>query len=223
VIDAPEHHSLKKIARESNSSLFMVVHAALAVLLSRLSGTSDIAIGTPVAGRGEQVLDDLIGMFVNTLVLRTEVDSSESFVDLLAGVREADLQAFAHADVPFERLVEVLNPARSQARSPLFQVMLAFQNMEQSALQLGDLRVAGVDATAVAAKFDLQLTVVEQFDEAGAPAGMAAQFTYATDLFDESTVVSFAERLVRVLEAMVAEPDSVVGDVELLGEDERSQ
>ncbi|UGQ52843.1 amino acid adenylation domain-containing protein [Rhodococcus qingshengii] len=223
VVGADVHAGLNDVARESNSSLFMVVHAALAVLLSRLSGTSDIAIGTPVAGRGEQVLDDLIGMFVNTLVLRTEVDSSESFVDLLAGVREADLQAFAHADVPFERLVEVLNPARSQARSPLFQVMLAFQNMEQSALQLGDLRVAGVDATAVAAKFDLQLTVVEQFDEAGAPAGMAASLTYATDLFDESTVVSFAERLVRVLEAMVAEPDSVVGDVELLGEDERSQ
>ncbi|WP_338480292.1 non-ribosomal peptide synthase/polyketide synthase [Rhodococcus sp. DN22] len=223
VVGADVHAGLNDVARESNSSLFMVVHAALAVLLSRLSGTSDIAIGTPVAGRGEQVLDDLIGMFVNTLVLRTEVDSSESFVDLLAGVREADLQAFAHADVPFERLVEVLNPARSQARSPLFQVMLAFQNMEQSALQLGDLRVAGVDATAVAAKFDLQLTVVEQFEESGAPAGMAASLTYATDLFDESTVVSFAERLVRVLEAMVAEPDSVVGDVELLGEDERSQ
>ncbi|WP_231915231.1 condensation domain-containing protein, partial [Rhodococcus sp. AJR001] len=93
VVGADVHAGLNDVARESNSSLFMVVHAALAVLLSRLSGTSDIAIGTPVAGRGEQVLDDLIGMFVNTLVLRTEVDSSESFVDLLAGVREADLQA----------------------------------------------------------------------------------------------------------------------------------
>ena len=216
VVGADVHAGLNDVARESNSSLFMVVHAALAVLLSRLSGTSDIAIGTPVAGRGEQVLDDLIGMFVNTLVLRTEVDSSESFVDLLAGVREADLQAFAHADVPFERLVEVLNPARSQARSPLFQVMLAFQNMEQSALQLGDLRVAGVDAGAVAAKFDLQLTVVEQFEEAGAPAGMAASLTYATDLFDESTVVSFAERLVGFWKRWWRSRDSVVGDVELL-------
>ncbi|RAX28755.1 condensation domain-containing protein, partial [Enterococcus sp. HPCN18] len=81
-------------------------------------GTSDIAIGTPVAGRGEQVLDDVIGMFVNTLVLRTEVEGAARFVDLLAGVREADLQAFGHADVPFERLVEVLNPERSQARNP---------------------------------------------------------------------------------------------------------
>ncbi|UPU44828.1 non-ribosomal peptide synthetase [Rhodococcus qingshengii] len=222
VVGADVHAGLNDVARESNSSLFMVVHAALAVLLSRLSGTSDIAIGTPVAGRGEQVLDDLIGMFVNTLVLRTEVDSSESFVDLLAGVREADLQAFAHADVPFERLVEVLNPARSQARSPLFQVMLAFQNMEQSALQLGDLRVAGVDATAVAAKFDLQLTVVEQFDEAGAPAGMAAQFTYATDLFDESTVAGFADRFGRILGAVVADQSAVLGDIDILDSVERS-
>ncbi|WP_064233760.1 non-ribosomal peptide synthetase [Rhodococcus sp. AJR001] len=222
VIDAPEHHSLKKIARESNSSLFMVVHAALAVLLSRLSGTSDIAIGTPVAGRGEQVLDDLIGMFVNTLVLRTEVDSSESFVDLLAGVREADLQAFAHADVPFERLVEVLNPARSQARNPLFQVMLSFQNMEQSVLRLGDLTVAGIDANTVAAKFDLQLTMVEQFDEAGAPAGMAAQFTYATDLFDESTVAGFAGRFGRILAEITVDPSVRLGDIDVLTAAERS-
>ncbi|MFH9713086.1 amino acid adenylation domain-containing protein, partial [Streptomyces luteogriseus] len=222
VVGADVHAGLNDVARESNSSLFMVVHAALAVLLSRLSGTSDIAIGTPVAGRGEQVLDDLIGMFVNTLVLRTEVDSSESFVDLLAGVREADLQAFAHADVPFERLVEVLNPARSQARSPLFQVMLAFQNMEQSALQLGDLRVAGVDATAVAAKFDLQLTMVEQFDEAGAPAGMAAQFTYATDLFDESTVAGFAGRFGRILAEITVDPSVRLGDIDVLTAAERS-
>src|SRR3546814_3694839 len=94
----------------------MVVHAALAVLLSRLSGTSDIAIGTPVAGRGEQALDDLIGMFVNTLVLRTEVDPGESFTALLSKVRDTDLAGFENADVPFERLVEALDPDRSQAR-----------------------------------------------------------------------------------------------------------
>ncbi|GAB7516877.1 amino acid adenylation domain-containing protein [Rhodococcus sp. no. 34] len=222
VIDAPEHHSLKKIARESNSSLFMVVHAALAVLLSRLSGTSDIAIGTPVAGRGEQVLDDLIGMFVNTLVLRTEMDSSESFSGLLGRVREGDLGAFAHVDLPFERLVEVLNPARSQARNPLFQVMLSFQNMEQSVLRLGDLTVAGIDANTVAAKFDLQLTMVEQFDEAGAPAGMAAQFTYATDLFDESTVAGFAGRFGRILAEITVDPSVRLGDIDVLTAAERS-
>ncbi|MGM5067222.1 non-ribosomal peptide synthase/polyketide synthase [Rhodococcus qingshengii] len=221
VIDRDVHVSLSDAARESNSSLFMVVHAALAVLLSRLSGTSDIAIGTPVAGRGEQVLDDLIGMFVNTLVLRTEVDSSESFSGLLGRVREGDLGAFAHADVPFERLVEVLNPARSQARNPLFQVMLSFQNMEQTALQLGDLTVAGVDTGAVAAKFDLQLTMVEQFDESGAPAGMAATFTYATDLFDESTVAGFAVRFGRILGTVVADHSICLGDIDIIGAAER--
>ena len=222
VIGEIEHSSLKKIARESNSSLFMVVHAALAVLLARLSSTSDIAIGTPVAGRGEQVLDDLIGMFVNTLVLRTEVDSSESFSELLGRVREGDLGAFAHVDLPFERLVEVLNPARSQARNPLFQVMLSFQNMEQSVLRLGDLTVAGVDANTVAAKFDLQLTMVEQFDKSGAPAGMAAQFTYATDLFDESTVAGFADRFGRILAAITVDPSVRLGDIDVLTAAERS-
>ncbi|GCB55427.1 hypothetical protein rerp_18350 [Rhodococcus erythropolis] len=222
VIDRDVHVSLSDAARESNSSLFMVVHAALAVLLSRLSGTSDIAIGTPVAGRGEQVLDDLIGMFVNTLVLRTEVDSSESFSGLLGRVREGDLGAFAHADVPFERLVEVLNPARSQARNPLFQVMLSFQSARQTALQLGDLTVAGIDTGAVAAKFDLQLTMVEQFDDSGAPAGMAATFTYATDLFDESTVASMATRFERILAAVVADRSTILGDVDILDSVERS-
>ncbi len=222
VVGADVHAGLSDVARESNSSLFMVVHAALAVLLARLSGTSDIAIGTPVAGRGEQVLDDVIGMFVNTLVLRTEVEGAARFVDLLAGVREADLQAFGHADVPFERLVEVLNPERSQARNPLFQVMLVFQNMEQSVLELGDLTVAGVDAGSVSAKFDLQLTVVESFDDAGAAAGMAVSLTYATDLFDESTVASFAERFGRILTAAAADSAVRVGDVELLDSVERS-
>jgi len=222
VIDRDVHVSLSDAARESNSSLFMVVHAALAVLLSRLSGTSDIAIGTPVAGRGEQVLDDLVGMFVNTLVLRTEVDSSESFSGLLGRVREGDLGAFAHVDLPFERLVEVLNPARSQARNPLFQVMLSFQNMEQSALRLGDLTVAGIDANTVAAKFDLQLTMVEQFGESGAPAGMAAQFTYATDLFDESTVAGFAGRFGRILAEITVDPSVRLGDIDVLTTAERS-
>ncbi|WP_040774000.1 condensation domain-containing protein, partial [Nocardia pneumoniae] len=121
-VDASTHQALIELARAEGATLFMVVHTALAVLLSRLSGTDDIAIGTPMAGRGEAVLDDLIGMFVNTLVFRTRVDAGEAFTDLLARQRETDIQAFANADVPFERLVEVLNPVRSTARHPLFQV-----------------------------------------------------------------------------------------------------
>ncbi|WP_369028438.1 condensation domain-containing protein, partial [Nocardia farcinica] len=115
---------------------FMVLHAALAALLARLSGTTDIAIGTPVAGRGAAELDDLVGMFVNTLVLRTEVPAAATFTDLIAHARDRDLRAFAHSDVPFERLVEVLNPARSQARHPLFQVALFMQNLAPLALEL---------------------------------------------------------------------------------------
>src|SRR5690606_24960464 len=158
-LDPELHAGLLRVAQEQGATLFMVVHSALAVLLSRLSGTDDITIGTPVAGRGEQVLDDLIGMFVNTLVFRTQVDRGEAFTDLLARQRDIDIAAFAHADVPFERLVEVLNPVRSQARHPLFQVGLTFQNMARSALELPGLTVAGVDSDIEIAQFDLNLMV----------------------------------------------------------------
>ncbi|MFW3371062.1 non-ribosomal peptide synthase/polyketide synthase, partial [Rhodococcus sp. SB1D] len=221
-IDATLHEAVNSIAHSSNSTPFMVVHAALAVVLSRLSATTDIAIGTPIAGRGEAQLDDLIGMFVNTLVLRTEVDPSMSFTDLLASAREVDLQAFAHADVPFERVVEVLDPVRSQARHPLFQVALTFQNHEQTTLELGDLEVSIESADLALAKFDLQLTLTERTDEAGAPAGMSASLTYATDLFDESTVVEFGDRLVRTFRAVTADPTVAVGDVDILVDGERN-
>ncbi|SCY85738.1 non-ribosomal peptide synthase domain TIGR01720/amino acid adenylation domain-containing protein, partial [Rhodococcus erythropolis] len=221
-IDATLHEAVNSIAHSSNSTPFMVVHAALAVVLSRLSATTDIAIGTPIAGRGEAQLDDLIGMFVNTLVLRTEVDPSMSFTDLLASAREVDLQAFAHADVPFERVVEVLDPVRSQARHPLFQVALTFQNHAQTTLELGDLEVSIESADLALAKFDLQLTLTERTDGAGAPAGMSASLTYATDLFDESTVVEFGDRLVRTFRAVTADPTVAVGDVDILVDGERN-
>ncbi|WP_433606607.1 non-ribosomal peptide synthase/polyketide synthase [Prescottella agglutinans] len=216
-IDAELSSRLDAVAREHGATTFMVVHAALSVLLARLSGTSDIAIGTPVAGRGEAALDDLIGMFVNTLVLRAEVSGERSFADLLAAVRASDLEAFAHADVPFERLVEVLSPPRSQARHPLFQVVLSFQNMDRTELVLGDLTVAGVDFDAAVAKFDLAVTLAE-----AAGAGLDVDLTYATDLFDESTMRLFADRFVRVLAAVAADADVVVGDIDILGAAEAS-
>ncbi|MGW4019050.1 amino acid adenylation domain-containing protein, partial [Rhodococcus ruber] len=205
-IEPDLHDALNAVARERGTTLFMVVHAALAVLLSKLSASDDIAIGTPVAGRGEAGLDDLIGMFVNTLVLRTPIEPDETFAALLGRVREIDLGAFGHAEIPFERLVEVLNPARSQARHPLFQVMLAFQNLARTTLELPGLSISAMDFDARVAKFDLQFTLTESIDELGAPAGMAAELSYATDLFDESTVVSVAERFVRVLGAVAADP-----------------
>ncbi|MFR9754119.1 condensation domain-containing protein, partial [Nocardia sp. 004] len=134
-IEAGVARGLAELARGEQATLFMVVHAALAVFLARMSGTEDIAIGTPVAGRGEAELDDVIGMFVNTLVLRSQVNGGASFTELLARTKEADLQAFAHADVPFERLVEVLAPERSTARHPLFQVALSFENLPASGFE----------------------------------------------------------------------------------------
>ncbi|REK80096.1 amino acid adenylation domain-containing protein, partial [Rhodococcus erythropolis] len=217
------HRHLETLGRVHDASTFMVMHAALAVLLARLSGTSDIVIGTPIAGRGEAELDDLIGMFVNTLVLRTNIDPQMSFAALIDHVRERDLGAFAHSDVPFEALVEVLNPERSQGRHPLFQVALVFQNAGGSVLKLGDLTVTGLDTDSSAAKFDLQLTLIEQFDEIGQPAGIASEFTYATDLFDHETVQTIARRFLRVIDAITEESASVVGNLEVLSADERDQ
>ncbi|UPW05630.1 non-ribosomal peptide synthase/polyketide synthase [Rhodococcus pyridinivorans] len=220
-IDPELHRELVALARTRNASLFMVVHAALSVLLARMSGQDDIAIGTPVAGRGEQALDDLIGMFVNTLVLRTDVDSGRPFTAHLARARDAALGAFGHADVPFERLVEVLNPTRSTARHPLFQVMLSFENLRAAHVELRGLTLDVLDIDTAVARFDLQLTLTEDFAEDGTPNGLGAAFTYATDLFDHATVRGFADRFVRILEAVVLEPEVVVGDIDLLGADER--
>ena len=127
-IDAGIHRRLSETAIEHRSSMFMAVHAAYAVLVARLSGMEDITIGSPIAGRGNALLDPMVGMFVGTLVLRADVDPAASFTDLLARVRSTDLDAFAHADVPFERVVDALAPERSTSHSPLFQVMLEFKN-----------------------------------------------------------------------------------------------
>ncbi|ONM50456.1 non-ribosomal peptide synthetase [Nocardia donostiensis] len=220
-VDAQVHAALDRLAHQHNSTLFMVVHAALAVLLARLSATRDIAVGTPVAGRGEAALDDVIGMFVNTLVLRTEVDPGASFADLLAAVRRTDVAAFSHADVPFERLVELLDPARSTARHPLFQVMLTFQNLAPAELELPGLNVSGLDLAVPLAKFDLQLAMVENIDRAGTQRGLSAAFTYATDLFDEPTVQDFADRFRRILTAVAADSAVAVGDIDVLAPGER--
>nr|WP_067542431.1 non-ribosomal peptide synthetase [Nocardia crassostreae] len=220
-IDATTHAGLAELARAQGATLFMVVHTAFAVLLARLSGTDDIAIGTPTAGRGAAELDDLIGMFVNTLVFRTRVDAAAGFTELAARQRDTDLQAYAHADVPFERLVEVLNPVRSTARHPLFQVGLSFQNLAPVDFALPDaqggaaLTVTGSTTDRQLSQFDLHLIVADGYDEHGAPTGIGGHLTYATDLFDESTVRDFADRFLRVLDAVIAEPRLPVGAIDL--------
>ncbi len=213
-IDGAVYRGLTELSRDHHATLFMVVHAAFAVLLARWSGTDDVAVGTAVAGRGEPELDDLIGMFVNTLVLRTQVRGGENFEELLARVRDSDLQAFAHADLPFERLVELLDPDRSTARNPLFQVGLAFQNLPSAAFELPGLSVTAVDFENDIEKCDLSLMIGET------DAGLAGRFSYARDLFDEATIRHAAERFARLLAAIVAQPRRPVGDLPLLAADE---
>ncbi|OLT37776.1 hypothetical protein BJF84_27560 [Rhodococcus sp. CUA-806] len=221
-IDPDVHQRMAELAAERDSSVFMIVHASLAVLMSRLSASTDISIGTPIAGRGDASLDDLVGMFVNTLVLRTELDPSVSFLDLLADVRTADLAAFTHSDIPFERIVDALDPTRSTAYTPLFQVMLEFQQTEPPNIVLPGLDIEAVDLANDTSNFDLQLTISESFDDNGVQAGVEGVFRYATDIFERSTVAAFAERFATILGAVTSSPATAIGDIELLSPDEYS-
>ncbi|MEV0434287.1 non-ribosomal peptide synthase/polyketide synthase [Nocardia sp. NPDC050413] len=218
-VDADLHAGLAALGRTHGATLFMVVHAAFAALLARLSGTGDIAVGTPTAGRGETELDEVIGMFVNTLVLRTPVTPAAPFTELLTAARAADIAAFAHADVPFERLVEVLNPARSTARHPLFQVGYSFQNHDRGNLELPGLTVTDIEFDSGVAQFDLHLFALDNYTADGSPAGIDMVLGYATDLFDDTTAERFARSLHRILEAVTAAPETRVGDLDLLGAD----
>ncbi|WP_241386850.1 non-ribosomal peptide synthase/polyketide synthase [Rhodococcus sp. CH91] len=221
-VDAAAHRRLTEIARAHDASVFMVVHAALAVLLARLSGSDDIVVGTPVAGRGHRVLDDLVGMFVNTVVLRARVDDDEPFGALLARLRTGDLAAFGHTDVPFERLVEVLDPPRSTAYTPLFQVLLEFQDTERPEIVLPDLTVTALDLDPTLAQFDLQLSVAEDHTADG-PAGIRAAFTYATDLFEPATIASFTDRFVRIVDAITADPHTPIGQIDIVTDRELAE
>nr|ALK27914.1 non-ribosomal peptide synthase [Streptomyces sp. DSM 11171] len=223
-VDAGTHERLVDVARRGRATMFMVVHAAMSVLLARTGSGSDIPMGTPIAGRGDSALDDLAGFFVNTLVLRADVRENPSFNELLAQVRESDLAAYAHQDLPFERLVDDLNPSRSLSRNPLFQIMLALATVPPAEWDLPGLRVSEMPAaTEAAARFDLSVTLAEERGEDGSPAGMAGGILYATDLFDEGTVRALGERLVRVLEQVAADPRVRVSEIDVLETVERSQ
>jgi amino acid adenylation domain-containing protein/non-ribosomal peptide synthase protein (TIGR01720 family) len=222
-VSAPTHAGLLKAARQAQATLFMVIQAGVALLLSRLGAGTDIPVGTAVAGRGDQVLDGLIGFFVNTLVLRTDVSADPAFCDLVRRVREADLSAYAHQDVPFERLVDVVRPERSLARHPLFQVMLAFQNAPGAAWDLAGLRVSPVAAGTGAAKFDLSFSLRERRGTDGAPDGIGGVIEYSADLFDPGTARQIAWRLVRVLEQVAADPGVRASQVDVLTAQERGR
>ncbi|QBI54648.1 non-ribosomal peptide synthetase [Streptomonospora litoralis] len=220
---------LRALARSHDTSVFMVLQAALAALLTRLGAGTDIPIGSPVAGRDDAALDDLVGFFVNTLVLRTDTSGDPSFAELLARVREANLAAYENSDIPFERLVEVVNPARSLSRHPLFQVMLAYQSGQAPRLSMAGLEASREPVDAPTGKFDLAF---EFRDPGEAPTGgataestnadgrMRCVVDYSTDLFDAATAGNIALRLERLLGAAAADPAAPIGRLDLLTPEE---
>ncbi|MGW7535480.1 amino acid adenylation domain-containing protein [Amycolatopsis sp. NPDC054798] len=220
--DSALHARLSALAAECEASMFMVVHAALAALLSRLGAGDDVLVGGPTAGRLDEALDDLVGFFVNTLVLRVDTGGGPSFRTLLARVRETDLDAYAHQDVPFEQVVEAVNPPRSLAHHPLFQVSLAWQ------ISRGEPDLPGAEATTVfvdngTAKFDLTFHFFEHRTDGGDPLGLEALVEYNTDVFDRSTAEGIAGRLERLARAAAEHPDRSLDLADLLTPAERRQ
>ncbi|OJZ64101.1 non-ribosomal peptide synthetase, partial [Mycobacterium paraffinicum] len=229
VVDWPAElqQQVRRVAREHNATTFMVVQAALAVLLSKIGASSDIPIGFPIAGRRDRALDLLVGFFVNTLVLRVDLAGDPTFSELLARVQARSLEAFEHQDVPFELLVERLNPTRSLTHHPLVQVMLAWQNFTghddpAAGLALGDLEVTSVPVETESARMDLVFSLAERWGETGDAAGIGGRVEFRTDVFDAESVEALIARLRRVLAAMTADPDRALSSVDVLDAAERA-
>ncbi|UFP96149.1 non-ribosomal peptide synthetase [Gloeobacter morelensis] len=205
------------LARREGATPFMVLLAALQTLLYRCGGQTDFLIGTPVANRHRGELEPLIGFFVNTLPLRADLSGDPSFRQLIARARESALGAYAHQDLPFEKLVEHLAPQQRWGRSPLVQAVFALQNAPASALELPGLSIESLSAKGRTAKFDLTLSLEE------GPSGLCGGFEYSTDIFDVETVESLAERFGVLLAGIVARPETRLSRLPLLSESERRQ
>ncbi|BDH71567.1 hypothetical protein MTP06_50160 [Streptomyces sp. PLM4] len=208
---------LKKRARAQDATLFMALTAAVKALFARYTGEQDIAVGTASAGRNEGGLEGLVGFLVNTVVLRTRIDPEASFDALLGQVRGTVLDAFAHEDVPFERLVEAVQPERDTSRTPLVQAMVVLQNAPGTRPGLGDLDVTDYPLERDTALFDL---TIEFEEHAG---GLRALVEYSAELFEEETVARLGDHLNHLLAAAVADPARPVATLPLLAEGERER
>nr|AVI26393.1 nonribosomal peptide synthase [Candidatus Entotheonella serta] len=217
------HARMQRVAQSSGATVFMVLQAAFAALLSRLGAGDDIAIGTPIAGRGKSELEDLVGFFVNTMVLRTDVSGNPSFEELVSRVRESALEAYGHADVPFELVVEALNPERSLSRHPVFQVMLVLQNTPDMAVELPGLSASLEPLEGRLSRFDLTLNLHERLGLSGEALGLVGGLEYATALFDQKTVWQLVARFERLLISALASPDLPLHRLEVLSTQERRQ
>ena len=235
VVDWPAQlqQRIARLAREHNATSFMVIQAALAVLLSKMSANADVAVGFPIAGRRDPALDGLVGSFVNTLVLRVDLAGDPTVTELLEQVQQRSLAAYENQDVPFEVLVDRLNPTRSLAHHPLIQVLLAWQNFagrdaqpqaeSAAGLTLGDLQATPLSADTHAARMDLTFSLGERWSGAGEPAGIGGRVEFRTDVFDTASIQTLIERLRRLLVAMTAQPDLRFSSLDLLDEAERAR
>src|SRR5439155_14460942 len=195
----------------------MTLLAAFQTLLYRYTGQEDIAVGSPIAGRNRREIEGLIGFFVNTLVLCSDLSGNPSFLALLGRVRESSLEAYAHQDLPFEKLVEELQPERNLSQNPLFQVMFILQNAPREALEFAGLTMRSVKVDSETAKFDLTLFVHEEAE------GLRISLEYSTDLFNQETITRMLGHFEVLLKSIVANPDQLISDLPILTEAERYQ
>ena len=209
--------ALKELSRQEGTTLFMVLLGAFQVLLSRYSGQEDIAVGTPIAGRTRAETEELIGFFVNTLVMRTDLSGDPSFREVLSRVREVALGAYDHQDLPFEKLVEELQPERDLSRVPLSQVFFALQNVPQEALKLPNLALERQKVESGTVKFDLSFFMSEEEQ------GLKGRLVYNADLFDDATIERMLGHLQTLLKGIVEDPDQHLSELPLLSEAERHQ
>ncbi|HEU4361305.1 MAG TPA: amino acid adenylation domain-containing protein, partial [Mycobacterium sp.] len=218
---------IDQVAREHNATSFMVMQASLALLLAKLSASSDVAVGFPIAGRRDPALDDLVGFFVNTLVLRVDLAGDPTVAELLAQVRARSLAAYEHQDVPFEVLVERLNPTRSLTHHPLVQVLLAWQNWADTGpvggLTLGDLQVTPLPMDTHTARTDLSFSFAEHWGEAGEPTGITGAVEFRTDVFDAASIETLIDRWRRVLVAMTTDTTRRLSSVDVVDEAEHAR
>lgn len=220
-VEADVHRALAGLARDCGASLFMTLQAALAALLTRLGAGTDVPLGTPVAGRTDEALDELVGFFVNTLVLRTDTQGGPTYRELIHRVRDADVAAYAHQDLPFEQLVDLKNPERQPGRHPLFQVALVVDHGEDIELDLPGVRAERLTVRLAPAKFDLTFTLAAQRDAEGLPGPLTGTIEYRTDMFDAATVAALADRFTRLLTAVAAGPDLRIDGIDVLADHER--
>ncbi|MER9275604.1 condensation domain-containing protein, partial [Mesorhizobium sp. M0643] len=216
VIDADLTRGLKRLSRQHGTTLFMTVLAAWAAVLSRLSGQDDLVIGVPSANRGRGEIEELIGFFVNTLALRLDLSGEPSVSELLERTRRTALAAQEHQDLPFEQVVEIVQPPRHLDHTPLFQVMLAWQNNAVGSLDLPGLSVEAAGEGYDQVKFDLELSLCERGEE------IAGTFGYATALFDQATIERQRGYLLALLRAMAADAGQPVGRIDILPAAERT-